>query len=111
MTALAVHAFPGNVRELENMLERAVAMSSGPAVTAEDLALTSVAPDGGESDAPDPGEIATTDDHIERRRILSALEETRWNRKRAAARLGMTYRQLRYRIQRMGLDGEHDEAA
>ena len=122
MDALAGHPFAGNVRELENLLERAVAMCGGSTVTVADLALPAPDREAGAADVPCPDEEASStpvqtveagsvDDQIERRRILGALEETRWNRKRAAAKLGMTYRQLRYRIQRMGLDGERDEAA
>ncbi len=116
---LRQHTFPGNVRELENVLERALAMTSGR-IDTSDLALSSRATATEQSRAGELSSGATapsvepaspSEDRIERRRILSALQETRWNRKKAAAKLGITYRQLRYRIQQMGLEHDDDAAA
>ena len=98
------HAFPGNVRELENILERALTLCEGDRVTAEDLGLPD---DAGGPDATNPaGEPASLDDHLEgleREAILKALEETRWNRTAAARKLGISFRQLRYRLEKLGL--------
>lgn len=127
MEKLAEHSFPGNVRELENVLERACALATGTRIDADDIELDiepgpAVEPQAATVDADEastrPGirtdisredrtGFATAD---ERERIVSALEETRWNRRRAAERLGLTYRQLRYRITRLGLD-DGDRAA
>ena len=114
LAALAAHGFPGNVRELENVLERAAALSVDGRIEARDLALGAggdYAPASGAESADELQTSTDKEDKIERRRILSALEETRWNRKKAATRLGMTYRQLRYRIQQMGLDRDDERAA
>jgi two-component system response regulator PilR (NtrC family) len=100
------YRFPGNVRELENMLERASALSETELIQPEDLRLT---------DAGNPGEAAdhclaqidNLEDHlegIERNLIMQALEETRWNRTAAAQRLGLSFRSLRYRLKKLGID-------
>lgn len=96
--ALSGYAFPGNVRELENILERAVAMTENGLIEVEDLNIDT------------SGRLATfsagasTEDASERLAILDMLAQTHWNRKLAAQRLGLTYRQLRYRIQLHGID-------
>ncbi len=108
LAALQAHAFPGNVRELENLLERACALCEGdvidvadidlqPACLAMPLADPAAAAEGTAGEAAD-------DSDDERRRILRALDETRWNRSAAARKLGMTLRQLRYRLQKWGLE-------
>ncbi len=108
LAALQAHAFPGNVRELENLLERACALCEGdvidvadidlqPACLAMPLADPAAAAEGAAGEAAD-------DSDDERRRILRALDETRWNRSAAARKLGMTLRQLRYRLQKWGLE-------
>ena len=97
------HDFPGNIRELENILERALALSGSEEITAEDLRLS--APEAaGETPSPTPaGALPDYLDNIERRAILDALGKTGFNRTAAAKLLGITFRQLRYRMQRLGI--------
>ncbi len=115
LQALCNYDFPGNVRELENILERTAALCDGNIIDLEGINLpchrklpssrnTSI-------DTPFPtGEFSLEDylAEIERRTILNTLEQTRWNRSKAARQLGMTLRQLKYRLQKWGLDGEED---
>ncbi len=99
--ALQHYDFPGNVRELENILERACTLSEGDEITAADLDL----PTPPATTAAAPTDAADTPQD-ERAAIRAALERTRWNRTAAARQLGMTLRQLRYRIKKFGLDQE-----
>ncbi len=106
---LMAYDFPGNIRELENILERATALLSGDSIEPDDLRLRAVALD----DEPAPGETTRESgrvlplpehlDRIERDLIVQALTETGFNRTAAAKRLGITFRQLRYRMQRLGI--------
>ena len=100
------YRFPGNVRELENMLERAHTLCEGSLIGADDLRLVdaSVGKDNGEASL---AQVDNLEDHlesIERRLIMQALEETRWNRTAAAERLGLSFRSLRYRLKKLGID-------
>lgn len=88
--------FPGNFRELENILERAVALRSSDRISVEDLSLEPLAVEPGSLE-PLPNYL----DNLERRAILDALERTGFNRTAAAKLLGITFRQLRYRMQRL----------
>ena len=103
LRALAAYPFPGNVRELENILERATALCSGALVEAEDLQL---GPD--EMGAGNAGRgTETLDDYLnrlERQAILEALQKTDGNRTAAARLLGVTFRSLRYRLDRLGIE-------
>lgn len=104
------HPFPGNIRELQNTLERAAALCDDQVIKAEDLDLSPPTP------SADPknlvqGENATNfrdRKHWEKVQILEALEKTRWNRKAAAERLNLSYRQLRYRIEQYNIDRSND---
>jgi len=98
---LAAYRFPGNVRELENALERAVTMCEADIITEVDLQVTN--PDVAEADdiASDLGDKLET---MERDAIVKALESTRYNKTAAAKKLGMTLRSLRYRIQKLGIE-------
>lgn len=101
--ALGSYAYPGNVRELENILERATALCVDGTVALDDLQLASL---GVQSDAGgQQGE--TLDDHVnrvEKQLILDALSKTGFNRTAAARLLGVTFRSLRYRIERLGIE-------
>ncbi|WP_299066186.1 sigma-54 dependent transcriptional regulator [Accumulibacter sp.] len=103
MRALKAYSFPGNVRELENVLERATALCSNDTVLIDDLQL---APAMAVSDSVGrDGE--TLDDYInrvEKQAIVEALTKTDFNRTAAARLLGVTFRSLRYRIERLGIE-------
>ncbi|HEY2336959.1 MAG TPA: sigma-54 dependent transcriptional regulator [Burkholderiales bacterium] len=105
--ALARYDFPGNIRELENILERAVALSGADEIGAEDLRLAPPQLDAERDNAAPKGE-ALPDylDGLERKAILEALAKTGFNRTAAAKLLGITFRQLRYRMQRLDIRDE-----
>lgn len=132
LDALHTHAFPGNVRELENILERALAFSNGGVIEIADLALK---PAGGQPLEPEklaaqpaasmetpavanePVPVSTSADpvaelpcslpdhldKVEREIIRRALAKTQFNRTQAAELLGISFRQLRYRMQRLAI--------
>ncbi|MCB1929801.1 MAG: sigma-54-dependent Fis family transcriptional regulator [Rhodocyclaceae bacterium] len=120
LEALCRHPLPGNVRELENLLERAVALAEDNVVRAEDLDLGggySATPGNGVARIGPAGEVrreasvergqsarGEPELHSERADVMSMLEATHWNRSEAARRLGMTLRQLRYRLQKWGIE-------
>ncbi|QKS28070.1 MAG: Regulatory protein AtoC [Accumulibacter sp.] len=100
---LDAYSFPGNVRELENILERAIALCSGETVAVDDLQL---APATAVRDSLGR-EGETLDDYInrvEKQAILEALTKTDFNRTAAARLLGVSFRSLRYRIERLGIE-------
>jgi len=105
LAALQSYAFPGNVRELENILERAITLSTGGEIRAADIQLrpTPIA-----STATGSGAAGSAlGDHledIERDAILKALEQSRYNKTAAAKVLGMSFRALRYRIKKLGIE-------
>jgi two-component system response regulator PilR (NtrC family) len=109
MLALRRYDFPGNVRELENILERALALCSENQIAAADLYLTQGAAKD-KTPALD-GALGTRGlplhdflDQVEREAIMKALEATRFNKTAAAKLLGITFRSLRYRLDRLGID-------
>jgi two-component system response regulator PilR (NtrC family) len=103
--ALESYAFPGNVRELENILERAITLSTGGEVRASEIQLRP-APGGtaGTSSASNGGALGNHLEGIERDAILKALEQARYNKTAAAKLLGMSFRALRYRIKKLGIE-------
>jgi two-component system response regulator PilR (NtrC family) len=111
ITALADYHFPGNVRELENILERAYTLCEGDRICASDLQIS-------KASSPAASGVSHTGipsfegfesleaylENIEKTILLQTLEQFRWNRTAAAPALGMSFRQLRYRLQKLGLD-------
>lgn len=116
--ALRGYGFPGNVRELQNILERALTLCDHGSILPEHLQLPEHIPkhsSQAESRAATASAIASEshdgslEDYlfeVEKSAILKALDETRWNRTAAAKKLGMTFRSLRYRLKKMGLDDD-----
>ncbi|WP_161865023.1 sigma-54-dependent transcriptional regulator [Pseudomonas yangonensis] len=101
------YRFPGNVRELENMLERAYTLCEDDQITPSDLHLADASGPGNEGGEASLAQIDNLEDYledIERKLIMQALEETRWNRTAAAQRLGLTFRSMRYRLKKLGID-------
>ncbi|MGA8706332.1 MAG: sigma-54 dependent transcriptional regulator [Steroidobacteraceae bacterium] len=116
--ALQHYGFSGNVRELENILERAVALSASGIIGVNDLQLRAWAPTVTPTDdlAPAPeaatptragaepaGALGDQLEQIEREAIIRALEQTRYNKTAAAKLLGMSFRALRYRVKKLGI--------
>jgi two-component system response regulator PilR (NtrC family) len=106
LDALKSYRFPGNVRELENMLERAHTLCENKQIEASDLRLAegNCNPDGGVPDLTQIDNLEAYLENVERKLILQALEETRWNRTAAAQRLNLSFRSMRYRLKKLGLD-------
>ena len=109
VAALEAYAFPGNVRELENILERAITLTTSGEIRAGDIQLRpppggSIAASGANAGTSDGGGLGDHLEDIEREAILKALEQTRYNKTAAAKVLGMTFRALRYRIKKLGIE-------
>jgi two-component system response regulator PilR (NtrC family) len=105
LSALKHYYFPGNVRELENILERALALHEGAVIEADDLNL----PLGMELAAVEDFDaekmsLETYLEDIEKKALSAALEENRWNKTATAKYLGLSFRSLRYRLKKLGLE-------
>jgi two-component system response regulator PilR (NtrC family) len=104
------YAFPGNVRELENVLERAVTLCTGGIITADNIKVRATvrppteAPVAAATPAAGSGALGDQLEDIERDAIVKALEKTRYNKTAAAKLLGMSFRALRYRIKKLGIE-------
>ena len=101
--ALLGYAFPGNVRELENMLERAVTLCANGSISAADLNMRSATESTG-SQPVAAGKLGDQVEDVQRQAIVEALEKTRYNKTAAAKLLGLSFRQLRYRIKKLGIE-------
>jgi two-component system response regulator PilR (NtrC family) len=102
MDVLRGYDFPGNVRELENILERAMTLCDGDVIKAHDLRLPAQSGPQVQNAGKIPLEPYLND--VERERIVHALEQTRYNKTAAAKLLGVTFGTLRYRLKKLGLD-------
>ena len=107
MDKLLSYSYPGNVRELENILERAVTLCSEDRIEPEDIRLkqgAAVVELPSVAEEPGADGLEGQLESIEREAIVKALEQTRYNKTKAAAVLGMTFRQLRYRVKKLGIE-------
>jgi len=118
MQAMLNYSFPGNVRELENVLERAVTLCEDAEITQEFLRLDAPMPTAKPSAAPaaplpeaqhrppptNGGQLDNQLEDVERETIMKALEATRFNKTQAAKKLGITFRALRYRLKKLGIE-------
>jgi len=107
MTALVNHNYTGNVRELINILQRAITMCENNTIGVEDLMLEQAAvskPDQSVSDRDDDQTLDTYIEDIERKMLEDALEKTRYNKTRAAELLGISFRSLRYKLKKFDID-------
>ena len=129
MAALEAHDFPGNVRELENVLERAFTLCEGDQIEPEDLQLAPAtspalprsggpedagaeatpasavaAGEDGEHELPEGENLESYLEGIERSLIMRALDANRWNKTAAAKDLGITFRALRYKLKKLELE-------
>ena len=107
MDRLTTYSFPGNVRELENVIERAVALSRQPVLGLESLApsvLNPARPAGSKRIPPGGVDLQQLMDDYERGLLLEALESGGFVKKRAAQLLGISFRSFRYRLEKLGLE-------
>jgi len=102
--ALAGYSFPGNVRELENMLERAVTLCTTGRISEADLHMREAPGSIGETLQFTNTDLDNQVEAVQRQAIVEALEKTRYNKTAAARLLGLSFRQLRYRIKKLGIE-------
>ena len=103
--ALLAYSFPGNVRELENLLERAVTLCPSGVIGADDLNLRPrVGAEPAAAGSSIPADLGGQIEDVERQAIVDALAKTRYNKTAAAKLLGLSFRQLRYRIKKLGIE-------
>jgi len=98
---LIKHDYPGNVRELENIVERAVVLSRGEYVTREDLSIY-----GAVEPVPTDGSMKQVVESMEKRMITEALVAANWVQTRAAEAIGISERMLRYKMKKLGIGRE-----
>jgi two-component system response regulator PilR (NtrC family) len=113
LASLLAYPFPGNVRELENVLERAVALCENNVIKPDDLRLSpaqkkeqasAIEEELDESGEGGDGGLDSYISNLEREAIMKALQETRYNKTAAAKKLGITFRALRYKLKKLGID-------
>jgi len=105
LDALLAYSYPGNVRELENILERAIALAENNTIVREDLSLNEHSAQATNDSAPSP--VVTNKQAIsemQKADIMKALDDSRWNKTAAAKLLGLTRRQLLYRLEKLNID-------
>ena len=102
-SALLAYHYPGNVRELENLLERAVTLCPSGRIAESDLSLQQRQTTSTEAARP-LGDLGGQIKDVERQAIIEALEKTRYNKTAAAKLLGLSFRQLRYRVKKLGIE-------
>lgn len=110
LAALQAYTFPGNVRELDNILERAFALCENGIITTDDLGLISLPTDNQTITAQrQPGEnLEEYLARVERALLMQALEEARWNKTAAAKKLGVSFRSLRYRLNKLEIENDEN---
>jgi two-component system response regulator PilR (NtrC family) len=102
--ALVSYSFPGNVRELENMLERAVTLCVSGTISESDLHMRMPSPTETNPALSTQTNLGDQVEDVQRQAIVEALEKTRYNKTAAAKLLGLSFRQLRYRIKKLDID-------
>jgi two-component system response regulator PilR (NtrC family) len=104
LRALESYSFPGNVRELENILERAITLTTAGEINEQDIQLRPTVPGHSQQSTAHGAPLGDHLEDIEREAIIKALEMNRYNKTAAAKTLGMSFRALRYRIKKLGIE-------
>ncbi len=104
LLALSQYAFPGNVRELENILERTLALHEGEQIDVEDLNLPVSATQQQDEEDTESASLQGYLESVEKKVLLTALEQNRWNPIEAAGQLGISQSSLLFRLKRLGLE-------